>query len=348
MHKMKALADTMAAAGSPISNDELVDYIITGLGSAYRAIAASLTLNNRSVPYAEFYSSVLSFEALEAQQAQAEEWSSSANAASRSSSYGNPSRPHMQEYNSAPQGGYQGGNRTYGNGGQQGQGRTGGNSGNGRNGGNGSNSRNNGNGRNGGNGNRRRWHPRCQLCGNWGHEAIDCRNHFDPNYRPDNYRSGNSASTSSNNNHHNPPWYLDTGATDHLTSDLERLHVHERYRGKDQVQVANGSCLSISHIGHSNLTGSSLLHLKDILHVPRIRKNLLSVYRLVSDNDVFVEFHRHFFYVKDKVTKKILLHGRSRGGLYPIPFDKASSTISRQASASVKVSSSQWHQRLGH
>jgi hypothetical protein len=100
MHKMKALADTMAAAGAPVSNDELVDYIITGLGSAYRAIAASLTLNNRSVPYAEFYSSVLSFEALEAQQSQAEEWSSSANVASRSLSYGNPSRPHMQEYKS--------------------------------------------------------------------------------------------------------------------------------------------------------------------------------------------------------------------------------------------------------
>jgi hypothetical protein len=33
MHKMKALANTMAAAGTPVSNDELVDYIITGLGS---------------------------------------------------------------------------------------------------------------------------------------------------------------------------------------------------------------------------------------------------------------------------------------------------------------------------
>jgi histone deacetylase 1/2 len=111
--------------------------------------------------------------------------------------------------------------------------------------------------------------------------------------------------------------------------------------------VANGLGLSILHIGHSNLTGSSL-HLKYILHVPRICKNLQLVYRLVFDNDVFVEFHRHFLCVKDKVTKKILLHGRSHGGLYPIPFDKASSSISHQASASVKVLSSQWHQRLGH
>jgi hypothetical protein len=117
MHKMKALADTMAAAGSPVSNDELIDYIITGLSSAYRAIVASLTLNNCSVPYTEFYSSVLSFEALEAQQAQAEEWSSSANAALHSFSYGNSSCPHKQEYNSTHQCGYQGRNCTYGNGG---------------------------------------------------------------------------------------------------------------------------------------------------------------------------------------------------------------------------------------
>jgi hypothetical protein len=131
---------------------------------------------------------------------------------------------------------------------------------------------------------------------------------------------------------------MDTGATDHLTSNLERLHVHERYGGKDQVQVANGSGLSISHIGHSNLAGSSL-HLKDILQVPHIRKNILSVYRLVSDNDVFVEFHCHVFYVKDKATRRIILQGRSHGGLYPILFVKASPSSRRHASASVKVMS---------
>jgi hypothetical protein len=52
------------------------------------------------------------------------------------------------------------------------------------------------------------------------------------------------------------------------------------------VQVANGATLSILHIGHSTLAGSSL-HLKNILHVPNISKQLLTIYRLVSDNDVF-------------------------------------------------------------
>ena len=64
MHKMKGFADTMAAAGAPITDDELVDPLLTGLGSAYNAIAANYTVGNKSVSYSEFYSHVLSFEAL--------------------------------------------------------------------------------------------------------------------------------------------------------------------------------------------------------------------------------------------------------------------------------------------
>jgi hypothetical protein len=92
---------------------------------------------------------------------------------------------------------------------------------------------------------------------------------------------------------------MDTGATDHLTSDLDRLSVPERYHGKDQVQVANGAGLPISHIGHSIISGSNRpLVLKNVLHVPRISKQLLSIYKLVSQNDVFIEFHRHSFFCK--------------------------------------------------
>ncbi|XP_022931693.1 uncharacterized protein LOC111437852 [Cucurbita moschata] len=38
-----------------------------------------------------------------------------------------------------------------------------------------------------------------------------------------------------------PNWYSDTSATDHITSDLDRLAVRERYHGGKQVQVGNGA-----------------------------------------------------------------------------------------------------------
>ena len=67
MHKMKNLADVMATAGAPITDDELVDYILAGLGKDFNSIAGTLTVGNTSVTYADFYSHVLSFEALQAQ-----------------------------------------------------------------------------------------------------------------------------------------------------------------------------------------------------------------------------------------------------------------------------------------
>jgi hypothetical protein len=92
----------------------------------------------------------------------------------------------------------------------------------------------------------------CQICNYWGHVASDCRNRFNPEFQPrnnNNQNVGNAVSTSYNTDA--PIWHLDSGATDHLTSDLARLHLHERYGGTDHVQVYNGVGLSIAHIGHS-------------------------------------------------------------------------------------------------
>jgi hypothetical protein len=95
---------------------------------------------------------------------------------------------------------------------------------------------------------------------------------------------------------------MDTGATDHLTNNMGQLSTQERYQGRDQVQAANGAGMSITHVGNSKLAGS--LELKNILHVPAISKNLLSVYRLVSDNNVFIEFHKYFFFVKTRSRRE--------------------------------------------
>jgi hypothetical protein len=48
MQQMKALGDVMAVAGSPLSNDKLIDYIIiTRLDKEYKAIITTLTLGNK-------------------------------------------------------------------------------------------------------------------------------------------------------------------------------------------------------------------------------------------------------------------------------------------------------------
>jgi hypothetical protein len=95
---MKDLGDVMTAATSPLSNDELVDYIITRLGKEFNGITMTLMLGNKSVPYDEFCSHILSFEALQEQQDQSADWSSLANAVSCLGLYSNPGRPRTPEF----------------------------------------------------------------------------------------------------------------------------------------------------------------------------------------------------------------------------------------------------------
>jgi hypothetical protein len=45
------------------------------------------------------------------------------------------------------------------------------------------------------------------------------------------------------------PWYVDSGATDHLTSQMNKLNYRETYQGTDKVHIANGAGMHISHIG---------------------------------------------------------------------------------------------------
>jgi hypothetical protein len=95
-------------------------------------------------------------------------------------------------------------------------------------------------------------------------------------------------------------WYTDTGATDHITSNLEKLSIHDKYHGGDKIRTASGSGMNTDHIGHATIcTPSRDLHLKNILHVPKAKKNLVSVHHLAADNHAFLEFHPNFFLVKD-------------------------------------------------
>jgi len=50
-------------------------------------------------------------------------------------------------------------------------------------------------------------------------------------------------------------WYLDTGATHHLTNNLQNLNISsEEYSGQDQIRIGNGTSLSISHSSSATLS----------------------------------------------------------------------------------------------
>jgi hypothetical protein len=188
-------------------------------------------------------------------------------------------------------------------------------------------------------GQKSRFNGRCQVCFKEGHSATSCWHRFDVDYVPDD-KNANSANhvygVDSN-------WYTDTGATDHITSELDKLVIHDKYNGSDPIRTASGAGMNINHIGNAVVsTPNYNLQLNNVLHVPSAKKNLVSVHRLAADNHAFLEFHPDFFLVKDHVMKKTLLEGKCRGGLYPLPESRC------EAHSVIKPSMARWHSRLGH
>jgi hypothetical protein len=186
----------------------------------------------------------------------------------------------------------------------------------------------------------------CQICGKGNHEAVDCWYRYDESYQGTNTKVASSATTGYAVDTN---WYVDSGASDHITSELEKLTVHDKYHGHDQVHTASGSGMKISSIGHTVLhTPHKKLNLRNILHVPSANKSLVSVHCLTTDNNASIEFHPNYFFIKDLATKKAIHQGRCKDGLYPLVSQYAGVESWKQAFGAIKSSTSRWHSRLGH
>jgi hypothetical protein len=76
-----------------------------------------------------------------------------------------------------------------------------------------------------------------------------------------------------------------------VTGELDKLAVKEAYHGGDQIYTASGSGMHIKQIGHSIIhIPYRDLQLNNILYVPQSSKNLASIHRIASDNNVFLNF----------------------------------------------------------
>jgi hypothetical protein len=175
--------------------------------------------------------------------------------------------------------------------------------------------------------------------------VMHCWHRFDENFVPDDRFPGMADGSYGVDTN----WYTDTGATDHVTGELEKLSVCDRYKGGDQIHTTNEAGMEISHIGHSVIkTPYRNLYLNNILYTPQAKRNIASVHRIVVDNFAFLEFHSNFFVIKDKATKKVLLRGPYRRGLYPLSSSSLLPASIKQAYGVNKPSFTTWHSRLGH
>lgn len=151
----------------------------------------------------------------------------------------------------------------------------------------------------------------------------------------------------------NTSWFLDTGATAHITHERGVFSTYIKSTDHSKVLLGNDGPLEIQGSGLVTLYTScgNTLNLKGVLHVPAMKKNLLSVRQLLRDDPTI---HMHFGANNCKIWQRdeLIAEGVQSIDLYRLVVaeDQENETELHQINASVaELSEAElWHARLGH
>lgn len=127
-------------------------------------------------------------------------------------------------------------------------------------------------------------------------------------------------------------------------SDVSLLHNPKSLNSA--LHLPNGTTTSISHVGDIVLTSSVVL--SEVLCVPSIQCNLISISKLTADSFASITFSKHNCLLQDHSQRPMVEIGKVDAGLYT--FSSTSSTMhSHQCTrlhTEPSLEAQLWHARL--
>lgn len=136
-------------------------------------------------------------------------------------------------------------------------------------------------------------------------------------------------------------WYIDSGASSHMTPHLHTLNAVKNAQCNGII-TANGSNLQVKSIGNAQVkVNSTSIEINDVLHVPSLTANLLSVHKIVSKGNT-VTFNANGCTIYNK-HNDIVLHTKPVNGVYKIDAGNESCMLAEKEATAML-----WHKRLGH
>ncbi|XP_010260173.1 PREDICTED: uncharacterized protein LOC104599359 [Nelumbo nucifera] len=120
-------------------------------------------------------------------------------------------------------------------------------------------------------------------------------------------------------------WIVDTGASNHMCTDLKLLSQPKPITQIIPIHLPDGTIKFVQHIGHVKLSPDLIL--TNTLHIPSFKFNLLSVSKLVIINNIKCTFYPTYCLQQDLQNEKILAVGKMIKNLYIL--DKSSFSADR-------------------
>ncbi|GMI78607.1 hypothetical protein HRI_001530000 [Hibiscus trionum] len=164
----------------------------------------------------------------------------------------------------------------------------------------------------------RRPDAKCTKCNQMGHEAVICRSknqHHDEEAKIADQEEEDQlfVATCFVSSESNESWLIDSGCTNHMTHDKE-LFRDLKPTNITKIRIGNGEYISVKGKGTVAITscsGTKLIH--DVLFVPKIQQNLLSVGQLI-ERGFKVVFEDKYCLIKDAANQdifKVKMKGKS-------------------------------------
>ena len=195
----------------------------------------------------------------------------------------------------------------------------------------------------------------CWVCGKAGHKAQECHHRKDQTVTRTNQAHVHefddnlvAVVTETNMVSNVKGWWIDTGATRHICGDKNLFSEYKHMDDGEKLYMGNSSALNVEGKGNVLLkfTSGKVVTLTDVLHVPEIRKNLVSGpilskkgFKLVFESDRFILTKAGMYVGKGYLTE----------GLFKLNV-LVTNTMNNNKNTSVYIVDSfvLWHARLGH
>lgn len=129
----------------------------------------------------------------------------------------------------------------------------------------------------------------------------------------------------------NQSWVLDSGATSHISNDRESFSELKPELSATNVLTASGTKMPTSGSGCISIPGNKII--SDVLYVPSVTKNLLSIGKLTDKGHTVVFNSKSCLILDKRNLSKVLLRGYRDPAtiLYRIDFPKINAGYRQQA-----------------
>ena len=134
-----------------------------------------------------------------------------------------------------------------------------------------------------------------------------------------------------------------------MTHSSNNFSTYSPCPSSKKIATADGSLTTVAGIGDVKI--SPLMTLKNVLHVPRLSTNLVSIHKLTQDLCCNVIFYHNSCVFQDKDLGRMIGRAREQDGLYYLETSSPNRLSHSFSSESVSTNKEKiWlhHNRLGH